>query len=146
MVDISAKKDVYREAVAVGRIRLKKETIQRILRRETAKGDVLETAKIAGIMAAKKTSELIPLTHQIPLTNVSIEFSIGEDYIEARSVVSTVYKTGVEIETLVAVAITLITIWDMIKEYEKDESGQYPEIKIEEIKIEKKLKKDLPGN
>ncbi|MGC9148355.1 MAG: cyclic pyranopterin monophosphate synthase MoaC [Sulfolobales archaeon] len=140
MIDITTKKDVYREAVAVGRIRLKRETIQRILRKETLKGDVLEIAKIAGIMAAKKTSELIPLTHQIPLTNVSIEFNIGEDYIEVRSIVSTVYKTGVEIESLVAVAVTLITIWDMIKEYEKDEKGQYPEIKIDEIKIERKFK------
>jgi len=142
MIDISSKKDIYRQAVAVGRIRLRKETIEKILSGQVSKGDVIETARLAGILAAKKTSELIPLTHQVPLTNISIEFSIGEDYIEARSIVSAVYKTGVEIESLVSVAVALITIWDMIKEYEKDEYGQYPNIRIEEIRIEKKLKID----
>jgi len=143
MIDVSEKPDVYREAVATGRIRLRKETIRKILNNEIEKGNVIETARIAGILAAKKTSDLIPLTHPIPLTHVSLEFNFGEDYVEVRSRVSSVYKTGVEIEALVSVATALITIWDMIKKYEKDPTGNYPETLIEFIKIEQKIKREV---
>jgi cyclic pyranopterin phosphate synthase len=143
MIDVSEKPDVYREAVATGRIRLRKETIRKILNNEIEKGNVIETARIAGILAAKKTSDLIPLTHPIPLTHVSLEFNFGEDYVEVRSKVSSVYKTGVEIEALVSVATALITIWDMIKKYEKDPTGNYPETLIEFIKIEQKIKREI---
>jgi len=143
MIDVSEKPDVYREAVATGRIRLRKETIRKILNNEIEKGNVIETARIAGILAAKKTSDLIPLTHPIPLTHVSLEFNFGEDYVEVRSKVSSVYKTGVEIEALVSVATALITIWDMIKKYEKDPTGNYPETLIEFIKVEQKIKRDI---
>jgi cyclic pyranopterin phosphate synthase len=143
MIDVSEKPDVYREAVATGRIRLRKETIRKILSNEIEKGNVIETARIAGILAAKKTSDLIPLTHPIPLTHVSLEFNFGEDYVEVRSKVSSVYKTGVEIEALVSVATALITIWDMIKKYEKDPTGNYPETLIEFIKIEQKIKREI---
>jgi cyclic pyranopterin phosphate synthase len=143
MIDVSEKPDVYREAVATGRIRLRKETIRKILNNEIEKGNVIETARIAGILAAKKTSDLIPLTHPIPLTHVSLEFNFGEDYVEVRSGVSSVYKTGVEIEALVSVATALITIWDMIKKYEKDPTGNYPETLIEFIKIEQKIKREI---
>jgi cyclic pyranopterin phosphate synthase len=143
MIDVSEKPDVYREAVATGRIRLRKETIRKILNNEIEKGNVIETARIAGILAAKKTSDLIPLTHPIPLTHVSLEFNFGEDYVEVRSKVSSVYKTGVEIEALVSVATALITIWDMIKKYEKDPAGNYPETLIEFIKIEQKIKREI---
>jgi cyclic pyranopterin phosphate synthase len=143
MIDVSEKPDVYREAVATGRIRLRKETIRKILNNEIEKGNVIETARIAGILAAKKTSDLIPLTHPIPLTHVSLEFNFGEDYVEVRSRVSSVYKTGVEIEALVSVATALITIWDMIKKYEKDPTGNYPETLIEFIKVEQKIKREI---
>jgi cyclic pyranopterin phosphate synthase len=143
MIDVSEKPDVYREAVATGRIRLRKETIRKILNNEIEKGNVIETARIAGILAAKKTSDLIPLTHPIPLTHVSLEFNFGEDYVEVRSKVSSVYKTGVEIEALVSVATALITIWDMIKKYEKDPTGNYPETLIEFIKVEQKIKREI---
>jgi cyclic pyranopterin phosphate synthase len=143
MIDVSEKPDVYREAVATGRIRLRKETIRKILSNEIEKGNVIETARIAGILAAKKTSDLIPLTHPIPLTHVSLEFNFGEDYVEVRSKVSSVYKTGVEIEALVSVATALITMWDMIKKYEKDPTGNYPETLIEFIKIEQKIKREI---
>jgi len=143
MIDVSEKPDVYREAVATGRIRLRKETIRKILNNEIEKGNVIETARIAGILAAKKTSDLIPLTHPIPLTHVSLEFNFGEDYVEVRSKVSSVYKTGVEIEALVSVATALITMWDMIKKYEKDPTGNYPETLIEFIKIEQKIKREI---
>ncbi len=140
MVDITQKQDTYREAEAIGRIRLRRETIERIKSGEIRKGDVITTAKIAGILAAKKTPELIPLTHPIPITNIEIEIEIEENAIEARARVKATYKTGVEIEALTAVATTLITIWDMVKEYEKDQQGQYPDTEIEEIRIIKKTK------
>lgn len=140
MVDITAKTEVYREAEAVGRIKLRRETIERIKRGEIRKGDVVAIAKTAGILAAKRTPEIIPLTHPIPLTSVNIDIEIGETEIEARARVKTTYKTGVEIEALTAIATTLITIWDMVKEYEKDEEGQYPQTAIEEIRIVKKIK------
>lgn len=140
MIDITAKTETYREAEAIGRIRLRRETVEKIVRGEVRKGDVITTAKIAGILAAKRTAEIIPLTHQIPLTSVEIEIEIRETEIEARSRVKTTYKTGVEIEALVAVSTALITIWDMVKEYEKDEEGQYPLTSIEEIKVIRKIK------
>jgi cyclic pyranopterin phosphate synthase len=140
MVDITKKIETYREAEAIGRIRLKRETIEKIKRGEIRKGDVITTAKIAGIMAAKRTPEIIPLTHPIPITGVEIDIEIGETTIEARAMIKTTYKTGVEIEALTAITTTLITIWDMIKEYEKDEQGQYPTTAIEEIRITKKTK------
>lgn len=140
MVDITEKIETYREAEAIGRIRLKRETIEKIKRGEIRKGDVITTAKIAGIMAAKRTPEIIPLTHPIPITGVEIDIEIGETTIEARARIKTTYKTGVEIEALTAIATTLITIWDMVKEYEKNEQGQYPTTAIEEIKITKKTK------
>ncbi len=143
MVDITTKEETYREAEAVGRIRLRRETIERIKRGEVRKGDVITTAKIAGILAAKRTPEIIPLTHQIPLTSVQIDIEIRETEIEARAKIKTTYKTGVEIEALTAIATTLITLWDMVKEYEKDKDGQYPHTSIEEIRIERKIKNTL---
>lgn len=141
MVDITEKHDVYREAEAVGRIRLRRETIERIKRGEIRKGDVVTTAKIAGILAAKRTPEIIPLTHPIPITNTELEIEVGEEEVEVRARVKTTYKTGVEIEALTAVATALITIWDMVKEYEKDPQGQYPETEITGIRVTHKLKR-----
>ncbi|MEZ0290174.1 MAG: cyclic pyranopterin monophosphate synthase MoaC [Sulfolobales archaeon] len=143
MIDITFKEESYREAVAVGRIKLKRETIKKIVERSVEKGDVIEIARVAGIMAAKRTPEIIPLTHPIPLTSVSIDFNIGEDYIEVRSRVITVYKTGVEIEALVSVAVALVTIWDMVKKYEKDSEGNYPDTRIEFIRVEEKIKREV---
>ena len=142
MIDVTFKDYTYREAIASGRIRLRRETIKKILERSIEKGDVIEIARVAGVLAAKKTPDIIPLTHPIPLTSVSLDFTIGEDYIEVRSRVTALYKTGVEIEALVAVATALITIWDMVKKYEKDSTGNYPETYIELLRVEEKIKRD----
>jgi cyclic pyranopterin phosphate synthase len=143
MVDITKKPEVYREATAKGTIKLKKETIQRIKEGKIEKGDPFEIAKIAGILAAKNTSELIPLCHPIPLTSIEIKPKIIEDStIEVEATVKTKAQTGVEMEALVAVTTTLLTIWDMTKQYEKDVKGQYPKTIIEKIFIVKKLKVD----
>ncbi|MCS7374473.1 MAG: cyclic pyranopterin monophosphate synthase MoaC [archaeon GB-1867-097] len=140
MVDISRKEDQLRIAVASGRIKLKPETIKKIVRGEIEKGNVIAVAKIAGIMAAKRTATLIPLCHPIPITNVKININVEDEYVEVKATVKAKAKTGVEIEALTATATTLITIWDMVKKYEKDVQGRYPETEIEKIKVELKLK------
>jgi len=143
MVDITKKPEVYREATAKGTIKLKKETIQRIKEGKIEKGDPFEIAKISGILAAKNTSELIPLCHPLPLTSIEIKPKIIEDStIEVEATVKTKAQTGVEMEALVAVTTALLTIWDMTKQYEKDIKGQYPKTIIEKIFVVKKLKVD----
>ncbi|ADG13659.1 cyclic pyranopterin monophosphate synthase MoaC [Methanocaldococcus infernus] len=140
MVDISEKKDVYRECIAEGYIKLKKETINIIKEGKAKKGDVLKVAQVAGIMAVKKTFELIPMCHPIPITGVNVEFEIFEDKIKATCKVKTTYKTGVEMEALTGVSVALLTIWDMVKSYEKLDN--YKETRIYDIKVVEKIKKD----
>jgi cyclic pyranopterin phosphate synthase len=141
MVDVSAKAEVLREATAQGTIRLKPETINLIRTGKIAKGDPLYTAKIAGILAAKKTSELVPLCHPLPLTKVEVEAKVTEDtQVEVTTTVRTKAQTGVEMEALTAVSIALLTVWDMTKQYEKDANGQYPSTTIKDIHVVKKFK------
>jgi len=141
MVDVSAKAEVSREATAVGTIKLKPETIKLIKDGKIMKGEPLYTAKIAGILAAKKTSELIPLCHPLPLTNVEVETKILDtNTIEVTARVKTRAQTGVEMEALTAVSIALLTIWDMTKQYEKDANGQYPTTTVEKVHVVKKIK------
>jgi cyclic pyranopterin phosphate synthase len=144
MVDISNKPDVFREATAKGTINLKPETIRLIESGKISKGDPLYTARIAGIVAAKKTSTLIPLCHPLPLTNVKVEARIlNETVVEVVSSVKTRAQTGVEMEALTATAVGLLTIWDMVKQYEKNAEGQYPSTIINDIHVAEKLKKAL---
>ncbi|ACP35475.1 molybdenum cofactor biosynthesis protein C [Sulfolobus islandicus Y.G.57.14] len=140
MVDISPKETILRVAEAEGFIKLKNDTIRRIMENEVEKGNVIAVAKTAGIMAAKKTSELLPLCHLIPLENVDIDIKIENNGIRVRSKVKAHYKTGVEMEALVATSISLLTIWDMVKKYEKDENGKYPYTIIKDIKVIDKIK------
>jgi cyclic pyranopterin phosphate synthase len=141
MVDVSGKPEILREATAKGKIKLKPETIALIREEKIAKGDPLETAKIAGILAAKKCSELIPLCHPLPLTKVEVEAKLeGERIVEVTALVKTKAQTGVEMEALTAVSVALLTIWDMTKQYEKDSTGQYPSTTIENIHVVKKFK------
>lgn len=140
MVDISAKEEVRRVAQAVGRIELREETIEAIRSGRVEKGDPLAAAMVAGIMAAKRTPELIPLCHPIPLSSVKVDFEMGEGFIEAKCTVRADYKTGVEMEALTGVAAALLTIWDMVKYLEKDEEGQYPSTAIREIRVLEKRK------
>ncbi len=141
MVDVSSKAEILREATAAGTIKLKPETVTLIRQGKIAKGDPLYTAKIAGILAAKKTSELVPLCHPLPLTNVEIEAKIlDKSTVKVTSTVKTKAQTGVEMEALTAVSVALLTIWDMTKQYEKDAGGQYPNTAIENIHVVKKFK------
>ena len=141
MVDVSGKDEIYREATASGTIKLKAETIKLIKTGKIAKGDPVGTAKIAGILAAKKTSELIPLCHPLPLTSVKVEVNIvDEGTVEVSATVKARAQTGVEMEALAAVSMGLLTVWDMTKQYEKDAAGQYPSTEINNIHVVRKFK------
>ena len=140
MVDVSKKDIVPREAEAVGRIRLKKETVKAIREGKVKKGSPLAAAEIACIQAVKKTSDLIPLCHNIPIGSVDADFILGDDWVEARCRVTAIYRTGVEMEALTGVSVGLLTIWDMVKYLEKDAKGQYPSTLITDIRVTEKRK------
>ena len=120
MVDVTDKDVTRREAVAAGEIRVRPDTIRMITRGETPKGNVLETARIAGVMAAKRTSELIPLCHPLSVTGVDLDFDVGRDRIEATARVSVAERTGVEMEALSAVCVALLTVYDMCKAVDRE--------------------------
>lgn len=119
MVDVSAKTDTVREAVAEGRIEMSAKALQAIVDGSAKKGDVLATARIAGIMAAKMTSELIPLCHPLLLSKIAVDFSFEPDAIRATARVRLTGQTGVEMEAMTAVSVALLTIYDMAKALDK---------------------------
>jgi cyclic pyranopterin phosphate synthase len=140
MVEITGKPEVFRRARARGSIRLKETTIEAIKSGRVKKGDVLATARLTAILAVKETPRLIPLCHPIPITGVDVEFELGIKTIQATVTVTSVGKTGVEMEALTGVSVALLNVWDMIKYLEKDETGNYPETMIEEIRVATKEK------
>ena len=117
MVDVAAKQDTHRVAVAAGRIVMRPETLQKIREGTASKGDVLGIARVAAIQGAKRTSDLIPLCHPIALTRVNVEFSLLDDAnaVECTAQAESVGRTGVEMEALTAVSVALLTIYDMCK-------------------------------
>ena len=133
MVDVGDKDVVPRVATASGFIRLKGSTLDLIYGQKIKKGDVLTVAKIAGISAAKKTAEMIPLCHQIPISHVSVEFTRDEDGITIEAKVKTQAQTGVEMEALSAVSATALTLYDMCKAVDN-------EMQIERIRLDNKEK------
>jgi len=142
MVDVTSKPEVFREATAKGVIELKPETVRLIKKGRVEKGDPFTVAKIAGILGAKNTSSLVPLCHPLPITNVEVNLKIaGDSAVEVEATVKARAQTGVEMEALVAVSAALITVWDMTKQYEKDERGQYPSTRIGGIHVVRKVKK-----
>jgi len=150
IVDISRKKDVLRTAKASGRIMLHPGTLNRIKNGEVAKGDALEIARAASLLSVKNVPHTIPHCHPIPITSVAVDFIFGggegdEDsgsergYIEVAVTVSAFSKTGVEIEALSGVMCALLTLFDVVKTYEKEDS-MYPTMRIYDIKVVKKEK------
>lgn len=115
MVDVSAKMDTAREAIAEGRIEMAPDALAAIRDGTTKKGDVITVARVAGIMAAKKTSDLIPLCHPIALSSVTVDFVLGETAITATAAARTTGPTGIEMEALTAVSVALLTLYDMAK-------------------------------
>src|SRR5438093_5439705 len=120
MVDVSAKPLSKRRALAFGKIRLQRQTLDLIARDQITKGNVLAMARIAGIQAAKQTAQLIPLCHTLPLGEVNIEIIISNYGAEAKCTAQTIAQTGVEMEALVGVTVALLTIYDMCKAVDKD--------------------------
>jgi cyclic pyranopterin phosphate synthase len=120
MVDVSAKPLSARRAVAEGQIALAKETVALIRKNEIAKGDVIATARLAGIQAAKRTAHLIPLCHTIPLSEVKIDIELSKDGATVVCAARTVAQTGVEMEALTGVSVALLTIYDMCKAVDKE--------------------------
>ncbi|HSQ34248.1 MAG TPA: cyclic pyranopterin monophosphate synthase MoaC [Peptostreptococcaceae bacterium] len=120
MVDVSEKSDTKRTAIAKGSIKMNPETIEVIKQGKIKKGDVLSVAQVGGIMGAKKTWDLIPMCHNIFLSGADINFNVLEDEIEIEATVSTIGKTGVEMEALTAVSMAALTIYDMCKAIDKD--------------------------
>ncbi|MFX1600874.1 MAG: cyclic pyranopterin monophosphate synthase MoaC [Promethearchaeota archaeon] len=141
MIDISEKDTITRIATASGKIKLKRETIDRIKNKQVEKGDVLTIANVSAINAVKKVPDLIPFCHPISITNVKIDFEIEDNYVKVTCTVKSIAKTGVEMEALTGVNVALLNLWDVVKMYEKDKQGQYPSTQIYDIKVEKKIKK-----
>src|SRR4051812_33051015 len=136
MVDVSAKPLSARVAVAQGRIDLAKGTVALIRKNEIAKGDVIATARLAGIQAAKRTAHLIPLCHTIPLSDVKIEIELAKDGANVSCTARTVAQTGVEMEALTGVSVALLTIYDMCKAVDK-------EMVIGEVRLLEKSKRPV---
>lgn len=131
MVDVSAKPVTERRAVASGFVRMREETLHAIRERRTPKGDPLEAARLAGILAAKRTAELIPLCHPLPLTHVEVETELRTNGVALTASVATTAQTGVEMEALVAVSIAALTLYDMCKAMDR-------EMTITDIRLERK--------
>src|SRR3972149_417743 len=140
MVDVSGKPDVARRALASGEIVLQELTLASIRDGRGEKGDVFESAKGAALHAAKRVSEALPYCHPIPITATNVRLEAKEDRIVATVEVKATYKTGVEMEALYACAVALLTVWDMVKKQEKDEGGQYPHARIENLRVLEKEK------
>jgi cyclic pyranopterin monophosphate synthase len=117
MVDVGDKPVSRRRAVARGSVQMASETARRL--RDLPKGDALVTAQLAGIMAAKRTSELIPLCHPLPLSHIEVSLDVGDDAVEIAAVVETTAQTGVEMEALTAVSVAALTVYDMAKAIDK---------------------------
>jgi cyclic pyranopterin phosphate synthase len=121
MVDVGAKPETERVAVAAGEVHVQSETLDLIARGELAKGDVLNTARLAGVMAAKRTAQLIPLCHPIPLTHIDVDLTLdeAESRVRIRATVRSRGRTGVEMEALTAVSVAALTVYDMAKAVER---------------------------
>ena len=142
IVDIGSKPKVKREAIASGRISLSRQSLEAVRKGESPKGDVREASSIAVIQAVKETSRTLPHCHPIPIEGCSVDWEIEEDGLRCTVSVSTHWSTGVEMEALSGVSTGLLCAWDMLKPIEKDQHGQYPDVRIEDIRVIRKKKSD----
>lgn len=136
MVDVGEKEIVRRTAVAGGRVRMAPETVELLRERALPKGDVLNTARIAGVMAAKRTPDLIPLCHGLNLSHVDLDFTVNESDVEIKATARISARTGVEMEALTAASVAALTIYDMCKAVDKG-------MVIEDIKVIEKTKETV---
>ncbi|HYB75854.1 MAG TPA: cyclic pyranopterin monophosphate synthase MoaC [Nitrososphaerales archaeon] len=140
-VDISKKDIVYREASAIGRIRLSRATVNLVRTGKLEKGDPISIAETMAIMGAKLTPRVVALCHQLNIEKVEPKVTMGADWIEVAVTVGANGKTGVEMEALTAVSTALLNIWDVVKAHEKDPDGQYPTTLIESVRVSRKVKR-----
>ena len=144
--DVGAKPRVRRHAVASGELRTKPSTRNAIRARRVEKGDPLAAGELAGLLAMKRTSDLIPHCHTVPLTASSVELELSRQGVRVRAEAETVDRTGVEMEALVGASVALLTVWDMAKYLEKDARGLYPTTSLGPVRVVSKAKgrKEVP--
>lgn len=145
MVNVGDKPDSARRAVARGTIELQQSTVEAIRDNDVEKGDVLATARIGAIQAVKRTWEMIPMCHNIPITNVDVAFEIDESSVTITVAVETTGKTGCEMEALEGVTTGLNVVWDMVKAAEKTDEGGYSTTRIHEVRVLEKEKQPVDG-
>lgn len=140
IVDVGHKPVVPREAEARGRLALQPGTVAALRAGKVEKGDPLAIGQAAGLLAVKRTPDLLPLCHPIPLSGATVEVAVLDSGVEARCVVRAQHTTGVEMEALTGCAVALLTVWDMVKALEKDAHGQYPMTRLEDLRVVRKEK------
>ena len=131
MVDVGAKRVTQREAVAVATVRMQPATLRKLIDRALPKGDVLTTAKVAGVLAAKQTPSLIPLCHPLAISSVTVDLEVADDAVEITATVRTTDRTGVEMEALTAVSVAALAVVDMVKGLDKS-------VRISDVQLEAK--------
>jgi cyclic pyranopterin phosphate synthase len=139
-VDVSSKPTSHRRAKATGTILLRPSTLKIIRAGKVEKGDPLQLARLTGIMAAKRTPEIVALCHPLMLDSTGMSVELTSRGIRVSATVVAKERTGVEMEALAAVSVALLNIWDVVKQYEKDADGQYPTTRIEGIRVTSKAK------
>jgi cyclic pyranopterin phosphate synthase len=143
--DISEKPVLFRLATAKGKIRLRQATVELIRSGKLEKGDALAISKVMAILTAKRAPEILALCHPLRIESTEVTAELEADSIDVTVTVTAHEKTGVEMEALAGVGAALLNIWDVTKAYEKDENGQYPVTRIEEIRVVEKVKRDDDG-
>ena len=142
IIDISEKKLVKRVATATGHLKLSKPSIDAINANKVKKGNVIEASTIAAIQAVKETPRIIPHCHPIPLEGCNVDWEISDTVLHCTVTVTANYKTGIEMEAITGVCAGLLCALDMVKSYEKDNDGQYPDSEISQVKIISKYKSE----
>ncbi len=142
IVDVSAKPEVVRRAVAEGTLRLRADTVAAVRDGTVPKGDVLAVARTAATLAVKNTPLLLPYCHPVPVEAVDVAFDVPDDgdAIRVRVTVQARYRTGVEMEALTGTTVALLTAWDLVKPLEKDDAGQYPDARMTDVRVVEKVK------
>jgi len=141
-VDVGGKPVVARRAVAVGQLSLGRSTREAVRRRRVEKGDPIAAGELAGLLAMKRTSDLIPHCHAVRLTSSRVDVALGPRGVRARAEASALDRTGVEMEALVGATIALLTVWDMVKYLEKDRRGLYPRTRLGPVRVLSKSKEE----
>jgi cyclic pyranopterin phosphate synthase len=139
---VHSKPTVYRSAQVVGELRLSARTRRAVKQRTVEKGDPLLTAELAGLAALKRTSELIPYCHIVPLTGAAVTVRLTARGVRAEVETEALWKTGVEMEALVGATVALLTVWDMVKYLEKNAAGQYPTTSLGPVRVVRKVKRE----